>query len=343
MAYKIIIKPSEHEFWMETGETVLAAALKAGYALPYGCRNGDCGACKGQVLAGQVEYPGEMPTAINAREQAEGKALFCQAHPLSDLIIQVREVDTIRDIPIKTLPCRVMKMEKLAPDVMRLFLKLPASERLQFLAGQYISILLKGARRRDFSLANPPHDDEYLEIHVRQVPGGEFTHFVFTELQERAILRFQGPLGSFFLREDSSRPIIMMGGGTGFAPLKGMLEHAFYIRINRPIHLYWGARARRDLYLSELPERWAKEHANFRYTPVVSEPLAEDYWQGRTGWVHAAVAADYPDLSGYEVYMSGPPAMIAAAKPVFIAQGLPEEYLYYDSFDFSPDSPGAGT
>jgi CDP-4-dehydro-6-deoxyglucose reductase len=336
MSYKITVKPSDHTFWMEAGETILDAALREGVNLPYGCRDGACGACMGKVVAGELVYPEQTPPGISSQQQAEGKALFCQAQPRSDLLIEAREVDAVRDIPIKTLPCRVVSLQKLAPDVMRLYLKLPATERLQFLAGQYISILLRDGRRRDFSLANAPHADEYLEIHVRYVPGGQFSQFVFEELQEKAILRFQGPLGTFFLREDSSRPIIMMGGGTGFAPLKGMLEHAFQVSISRPIHLYWGARARQDLYLNELPEGWLEKYPHFRYTPVLSAPHPDDNWQGRTGWVHEAVASDHPDLKNHELYMSGPPNMIEAAKPAFFAQGLSEEHLYYDSFDFSP-------
>ena len=337
MPFKVTVKPSGHEFWIETDETVLEAALsEEGCYLPYGCRNGACGACMGKVLSGEVEYAGETPPGISAQQQAEGKALFCQARASSDLVIEVREVDAAKGITAKTLPCRVMRMEKLAPDVMRLCLKLPASERLQFLAGQYISILLRDGRRRDFLLANAPHADEYLEIHVRLVPHGGFTHFVFNEMREKAILRFQGPLGAFFLREDSSRPIIMMGGGTGFGPLKGMLEHVFHTGITRPIHLYWGARGRRDLYLHELPAAWAQTYPSFRYTPVLSEPRPEDRWQGRTGFVHEAVSADYPDLSAYELYMSGPPPMIESAKVAFAARRLPDDHLFYDSFDYSP-------
>jgi CDP-4-dehydro-6-deoxyglucose reductase len=337
MPYHVIIQPSGHEFQVAENESVLDAELREkGSVLPYGCRNGTCGSCMGTILSGEVSYPDGRPPALSEREQAEGKALLCQARPRSDLVIEAREIKAGQDIAVRTLPCRVERRELLAPDVMRLFLKLPNTERLQFLAGQYVDILLADGRRRGFSLANPPHADDFLELHVRHVPGGFFTGYVFERMKDKALLRFQGPLGTFFLREDSPRPILLIGGGTGFAPLKGMLEHAFHIGLDRPLHLYWGARARADLYLDELPRRWEEEYPNFRYTPVLSEPRPEDSWEGRTGWVHEAIAADYPDLSGYDVYMSGPPPMIDAAKPNFAARGLPAEQLFYDSFEFAP-------
>ena len=337
MAYRVVLQPSGHEFQVAENESVLDAALREkGSVLPYGCRNGTCGSCMGTIRSGEIEYPDGRPPALSEREHAEGKVLLCQARPRGDLVIEAREIKTSGDITIKILPCRVERRELLAPDVMRLYLRLPSAERLQFMAGQYVDILLADGRRRGFSLANPPHADDLLELHVRRVPDGFFSAFVFDKMKDKALLRFQGPLGSFFLREDSLRPIILIGGGTGFAPLKGMLEHAFQVGLKRPLHLYWGARAEIDLYLDELPRRWAQEQPNFRYTPVLSEPRPDDGWLGRTGWVHAAVAADYPDLHGYEVYMSGPPPMIEAAKPVFAARGLPEDRLFYDSFDFAP-------
>ena len=336
MSYHVTLQPSGHEFQAAEDEAILDAALREkGSVLPYGCRNGTCGSCMGTIRSGEVRYPNGRPAGLSEQDQAEGKALLCQARPRSDLVIEAREVKAGGDIPIKTLPCRVERRELLAPDVMRLSLKLPNNERLQFMAGQYVDILLADGRRRGFSLANPPHADELLELHVRHVPGGFFTGYVFDKMKDKALLRFQGPLGTFFLREDSPRPIILIGGGTGFAPLKGMLEHAFHVGLDRSLHLYWGVRAKVDLYLDALPRQWAAEHPNFRYTPVLSEPRPEDGWEGRTGWVHAAVAADHPDLSGYDVYMSGPPPMIEAAKPVFAAQGLPAEQLFYDSFEFS--------
>lgn len=335
MTFKVRIEPSGHEFTVAEQETVLEGALRHGYTLPYSCRNGSCGTCKGRLLAGDIDYGRYEDKALSSQERAAGLALFCQAVPRSDIVIQARELVAVAGITIKTLPARVMKMERAADDVMVLSLKLPASERLQFLAGQYLDILLKDGKRRSFSLANPPQADEFLQLHIRRVPDGLFTTQVFTRMKEKDLLRLRGPMGTFFLREESDRPVILVGGGTGFAPIKGILEYAFARSISRPLHFYWGVRAKRDLYMHALPQAWARTHANFRYTPVLSEPRPEDGWDGRTGWVHEAVVADYPDLSEYEVYASGPPPMIDAIKQAFLARGLAPDRLFFDSFEFA--------
>jgi CDP-4-dehydro-6-deoxyglucose reductase len=335
MTFKIRIQSSGREFTADEKETVLAAALRQGVMLPYSCRNGACGTCKGKVLAGQVDYGTYETKAMSEAEREQGHALFCQAKALSDLVIEAKEIAAAKDIPIRIMPARVVQMEKLAGDVMRLSLKLAEGQRLQYLAGQYIDILLSGNLRRSFSLSTSPLSDELLQLHIRHVPGGFFTGHVFTKMQEKDLLRFQGPFGMFFLREDSDRPAILVAGGTGFAPIKSILEYAFAKGATRPLHLYWGVRAKRDLYLSGLPQAWAREHGNFKFTPVLSEPRPEDHWSGRQGWVHEAVAADYPDLSRHEVYASGPPPMIDAIKGVVKKHGLPEDRLYYDSFEFA--------
>jgi CDP-4-dehydro-6-deoxyglucose reductase len=335
MTFKIRIQSSGREFTAGEKETVLAAALRQGVMLPYSCRNGACGTCKGKVLAGQVDYGTYETKAMSEAEREQGHALFCQAKALSDLVIEAKEIAAAKDIPIRIMPARVVKMERLVDDVMRLSLKLAEGQRLQYLAGQYIDILLSGNLRRSFSLSTSPLSDELLQLHIRHVPGGFFTGHVFTKMQEKDLLRFQGPFGMFFLREDSDRPAILVAGGTGFAPIKGILEYAFTKGVTRPLHLYWGVRAKRDLYLHELPQAWAREHGNFKFTPVLSETRPEDHWDGRQGWVHEAVAADYPDLSRHEVYASGPPPMIDALKPTVKKHGLPEDRLYYDSFEFA--------
>ncbi|HKJ94020.1 MAG TPA: CDP-6-deoxy-delta-3,4-glucoseen reductase [Gammaproteobacteria bacterium] len=339
MSHHVRIENTEHEFDVEPGESVLDAALRQGLMLPYSCRGGTCASCAGKVVEGEVAYPDGRPPALNETEEAVGQAIFCQAQPRTDLVIEVREVRSAEDIQPRRLPCRVESVEDLAHDVRRLWLRTPGNERLQFLAGQYINILLRGGLHRAYSLANAPHDDELLEIHVRHLAGGRFSDYVFGDMKERALLRFEGPFGTFFLREDSPRPILMMGGGTGFAPLKGMIEHARHIGVRRPIHLYWGVRSRRDLYLDALARGWAAEDENFEYSPVLSDPSPEDDWQGHIGLVHNILLGDHPNLSEFDVYMSGPPGMIQAARRDFAAHGLDPAHLYYDSFEQAIDPP----
>jgi CDP-4-dehydro-6-deoxyglucose reductase len=335
MAYQVTIQNSGHTFGVEPSESILEAALRQGIILPYGCRNGACGSCMGTVLEGSVDYPDGQPAALPYSDAAQQKALFCQAHPASDVSIQIREVDAARDIEVRTLPCRVSKLEHLAHDVIRIYLKLPDTERLQFLAGQYIDVLLKDHAPRAFSIANAPHDDNFIELHIRNVSGGYFSAQVFNQLQEKSMLRFTGPLGTFFLREDSDRAAILIGGGTGFAPIKGILEHAFHTGIQKPLHLFWGVRAKRDLYLEELPARWLQDHPNFSYTPVLSEPMPEDNWSGATGYVSDTVIREYPDLSGHDVYMGGPPIMVEAGHKLFMQHGLDESRFFSDAFEYA--------
>src|SRR3569832_466003 len=306
MTCKVRIATSGHEFTVDDSESVLDAALRQGLSLPYSCRGGTCGSCKGKVAQGEVAYPHGTPPALSAVDQAAGMALFCQAQPRGDIVIEVREPHSASELAIKKLPARVVKKEFLAPDVVRLLLKLPAAERRQFLAGQYGDFILPDGRHRSFSLANAPHDDQFLELHLRHVEKGEFTEHVFARMKEKDMVRIEGPHGEFYLREDSTRPMIFIAGGTGFAPIKGIIEHAFAAGTTRPMYFYWGARAKVDLYLDALPRAWVETHAHFHYTPVLSSPAAADEWHGRTGYVHEAVVEDFPDLSGYDMFAAGP-------------------------------------
>lgn len=339
MPHQVTIKPSDHVFTVNDGETVLDAALRGGLIIAYGCRNGACGSCKGRLIEGTIDYGRYQEHALPATEKQAGMALFCQARPLTDLVIVTREVEGAKGIEIRKLPVRVHKMERLAPDVMGLQLKLPANDRLQFLAGQYLDLMLPGNIRRSFSMANAPHDDAFLQLHLRNY-GGPFSRHVFEKMKERDILRFEGPFGTFFLREDGDKPIILLASGTGFAPIKAMVEQAVYKRLKRAMSLYWGGRVRADLYLHELPERWEREHG-IRYVPVLSDAQPGNHWTGRTGFVHRAVMEDFPDLSGHRVYACGSPLMVEAAHQDFTTRcGLPEDEFYSDSF--TPSVPEAG-
>lgn len=339
MSHQVTLQPGGKSFAVADDETVLSAAIEAGYNLSYGCRNGACGACKGRIIKGEVDYGEYQTNTLSEAEKQAGQALLCCAKPLSDLDIECREVSAINGIKPRILPARVEKMQKLSHDVMALYLKLPSNERLQFMAGQYVEFLLKDGKRRAFSLANAPHNDELLELHLRLVAGGQFTQYVFSEMHEKAILRFEGPFGSFYLREDSDRPLIFVAGGTGFAPIKGIVEHAIQQKDPRKMVIYWGARTLADLYMHELPQQWQQEHPNITFIPVLSEPLPENNWQGRTGLVHVAVMEDFDALNDYQIYCCGAPQMVDIAHLAFQAHGLPAEEFFSDSFTYANPLP----
>jgi CDP-4-dehydro-6-deoxyglucose reductase len=342
--FRVTLQKSGHSFDVPDGDTVLTAALAAGYTIPYGCRNGACGSCKGRIIEGKVDYGTHQPYTLTDGEKQTGYALFCCAKPLADLVIDAREVGGVGEIQVKKLPCRVQSIEKPAADVAVIRLKLPANERLQFLAGQYIEIILRDGKRRAYSMANPPHADDHIELHVRNMKGGAFTEYVFNTMKEKDILRFEGPLGTFFLREDSDKPMVLVASGTGFAPIKAIIEHAFHIGVTRPMVLYWGGRRPADLYMYGLAEQWARDHPNFRVVPVISDAEPEDAWTGRTGFVHKAVMEDFPDLSGHQAYACGAPVVVESAHRDFTSQcGLPEDEFYSDAFTPSvdPSKPAA--
>jgi CDP-4-dehydro-6-deoxyglucose reductase len=339
MSHTITTEPAGHHFSVEPGETILTAAMRQQIAMPYGCRNGTCGSCTAELTSGRVVYPSGKTEALTG--QAAGACLTCQAVPETDCALRVAELEDGTVVTPRILPCRIEARDWLNHDVLRLRLKLPEGQRLQYRAGQYLEIILRDGRRRAFSIANPPHDDTLTELHVRRVPGGELTDRLIDQFQDRAILRIQAPLGTFVLREHSTRPILFVGGGTGFAPLKAMIEHALHIGIDRPMTLYWGARARRDLYLPDLPEHWADVIPGFRYIPVLSEPDAD--WTGRIGYVHEAVVADHPDIAGYDVYLSGPPVMVEAGRGAFEALGLSMDHMFSDAFEWAADSRERGS
>jgi len=345
MSHQVTLQPSGRRFDADDGETLLAAALRAGIVMPYGCRNGACGSCKCRVISGALRQGPHAHSALSEAERAEGRALACCAFPQGDLVVEARELSGVGDIVAKRMPCRVLRIERAAPDVAIVTLQLPSGERLNYLAGQYLDLLLKDGTRRSYSIATPPHADEPVQLHIRHMPGGRFTDALFgvsePPVRERDILRCEAPLGTFFLREESSRPIVLLAGGTGFAPIQSIARTIFHRGLNRgaagaqpiPVRLYWGCRTATDLYLGDVPRHWAEEEPNFSYVPVLSEPRPGEGWSGRTGLVHHAVIEDLPDLSGHDVYACGAPAMVEAARRDFVSRcGLPEESYFADAF-----------
>jgi CDP-4-dehydro-6-deoxyglucose reductase len=332
---QVTIQNSGHTFDVRPSQTVLQAAIEADIHIPYGCRNGACGSCKAKLVSGKVMHDDYQASAMSAAELAAGHTLLCCARPQTDIIVECREVGGLTGLKPRILPARVAKKEQLSHDVIALHLQLPASERLQFLAGQYIEFILKDGKRRAFSIANAPHDSELLQLHIRVMPGGVFSAYVANEMQEKAILRLEAPFGNFFLREDSSKSIVFVAGGTGFAPVKGIIEHMLHNNIKRDIILYRGARVAEDLYMHELCEKWAEFTPHLTYIPVLSEPVASDNWQGRTGLVHQAVLDDIKDLSAYQAYVCGAPIMCEVAHSSFVQQGLLADEFFSDAFTFA--------
>jgi CDP-4-dehydro-6-deoxyglucose reductase, E3 len=336
---KVTIQNSGHTFDVRPSQTVLQAAIEADIHIPYGCRNGACGSCKAKLISGKVMHDDYQTSAMTEAELAAGNTLLCCARPMEDIIVECREVGGLTGIKPRILPARVAKKEQLSHDVIALHLQLPSSERLQFLAGQYLEFILKDGKRRAFSIANAPHDAEFLQLHIRVIPGGVFSAYVANEMQEKAILRLEAPFGNFFLREDSQKPIIFVAGGTGFAPVKGIIEHMLHNNIKRDIILYRGARVAEDLYMHNLCEKWAEFTPHLTYIPVLSEPVASDHWQGRIGLVHEAVLADHKDLSGYQAYVCGAPGMCEVAHSSFVKRGLLADEFFSDAFTFANPAP----
>ena len=341
--YKVRIEPYGRVILASAERSVLDAALTAGLNLPHSCKSGHCASCRARLIAGDIHYPNGRTPGLTEQEAQSGYILMCQARPRSDLTIEARLIANAGEVEIKTLPCRIAKMERLAPDVLQVFLRLPAVEPLRFQPGQYLDVLLEGGRRRSFSIASPPHDGELIELHVRRVPGGGFSSALFEQLRVGSLLRIEGPIGQFIYRENDA-PALMIAGGTGFAPLKSMLRHALERGSHREIHVYWGARQAVDLYEEALMLEWVRQYPQLRFTAVLSEATAEEMASSgdaphrRTGWVHEAVMADYPALDRYEVYAAGPPALIEAIRASFPARGVSEDRLHFDSFDYAPDS-----
>ncbi len=341
MSFQIHLHPADRRFTVEDDETLLAAAIRQGIGLPYGCRDGACGSCKSQLLDGRVEHGPHQAKALSTDEEAAGHILTCCARPLSDCTVQARSTPGAGEHPVLRMPCRVLSIDKPCEDVAVLRLQLPTQQNLQYRAGQYIDFILPDGVRRSYSMANAPQrlgDPPAIELHLRHMPGGRFTGQVFGSLKPRDILRLEGPFGSFFLREDSTRPIVLLASGTGFAPIKAIIERLQHLCSARPVVLYWGGRRRADLYMQDWCEQAARTMPLLSYVPVLSEATAEDAWTGRTGFVHAAVMADFPDLSAHQVYACGVPAMVQAAQRDFVSRcGLPPDEFHADAFTSEAD------
>lgn len=344
MTFTVTVQPSGRTFSVDRDEPILQAAIRQGVGLPYGCKDGACGSCKSRLLEGRVIHGAHQHKALNVEEEAAGFTLTCCAAAQTDVVIEARTVAGAGEFPVRKMPSRVMSIERRAPDVAVVKMQLPANDPLRYHAGQYVEFILRDGSRRSYSMANAPHtqgDKPWVELHIRHMPGGKFTDIVFGTMKEKDILRMEGPFGSFFLREDSAKPMVLLASGTGFAPIKAIVEHMEFKSITRPAVLYWGCRSAADLYLHDWALAAAERMPNLRYVPVLSEPRPEDGWTGRTGFVHRAVMSDLPDLSSHQVYACGAPIMVESAQRDFVAAcGLPREEFLADAFTSEADKHG---
>ncbi len=336
--FSVLVQPSGRAFSVEATETLLAGGIRQGIGLPYGCKDGACGSCKCKKISGTVIHGNHQDKALSAAEEVAGMVLTCCATATSDLVLESRQVSLEGALPVRKMPARVSSLERMSPDVIRLQLQLPASESFQYRAGQYLDVLLRDGARRSYSMANAPHTGPGLELHIRHMPGGRFTDLVFGSMKERDIVRIEGPMGSFFLREDSDKPIVLLASGTGFAPIKALIEHMQERRITRPATLFWGGRRPHDLYVDDWVRAQCAVMPHLSYVPVVSDALPEDNWRGRTGFVHQAVLEDIPDMSAYQVYACGAPVVVDSAQRDFSdLAGLDEAEFFADAFTSEAD------
>ncbi len=343
MAFTITVEPSGRSFEAEAGEPLLTAGIRQGIGLPYGCKDGACGSCKCRKLSGSMVIGPHQAKALSAAEEAQGYVLTCCGTATSDVVLESRQVTHAGAFPIKKMPARVAQLERLSHDVMRVKLQLPANDIIQYHAGQYIEFILRDGARRSYSMANAPHTlvesgAPMVDLHIRHMPGGKFTDHVFAAMKDKEILRIEGPYGSFYMRDDSPKPMILLASGTGFAPIKAIIEHMQFMGISRDATLYWGGRRPQDLYLDDWVKTKLAEMPHLKYVPVVSDALPEDDWSGRTGFVHRAVLEDHPDLSGDQVYACGAPIVVDSARKEYVEQaGLPDYEFYADAFTTEAD------
>jgi CDP-4-dehydro-6-deoxyglucose reductase, E3 len=336
--FNVTVQPSGRSFTVDPGEAILAAAIRQGIGMPYGCKDGACGSCKCRKLEGTVVHGAHQSKALSPQDEAAGYVLTCCGVPQSHVVLESRQVTDESAYPVRKMPARVIALEKKSHDVMIVKLQLPVNDSLRYHAGQYVEFILRDGNRRSYSMANAPHNGPGVELHIRHMPGGKFTDHVFTAMKEKEILRIEGPFGSFYLREDSGKPMILLASGTGFAPVKAVIEHMQFKGIDRPATLYWGGRRPSDLYLDEWVRAKQAEMPQLKYVPVISNALPEDNWTGRTGFVHKAVLEDFPDLSGHQVYACGAPIVVDSARAEYSASAkLPSEEFFADAFTTEAD------
>jgi len=317
MAYKIEIQPADVHF--NSDNIILTDALEQSVPLEYSCKTGECGSCSAEVLAGEVKN--ESGEIVHS-----GSILTCQSKALSDVTLKANYYPELAYQKIQTLPCKVVNSQFVTDDILVLKLRFPPTASFDYLPGQYVNLNFKGIKR-SYSIANAKRIAGEIELHIRKLPNGQMSEALFSGIKENQLMRVEGPKGTFFIR-DNDKPLILLAGGTGIAPVKAMVEKLIENKDKRDIYIYWGMNNENSFYLNVF-EELAKEFSNIHYTPVLSSDVE---WCGRMGFVHQAVCDDFDSLHGYEVYACGSPVMINIAKKSFMNKKLPKEQFLSDAF-----------
>jgi NAD(P)H-flavin reductase/ferredoxin len=331
VSFKIQIQGSDEAFDCASSENLLDAAMRQGIEMPYSCRKGVCGNCKGRVVHGELvlgTQGGSHETGVNQPDEH----LFCRAQPASDLSIDPTSWHRVDPNARKIVQAKLFKKIQLASDVTQLQLRFSAGVRVKFKAGQYLQLLLPDGQRRSYSMANAPHESDSVQLHIRNLPRGYFSDTMLKNIQIGDLLKVELPHGDFWLREDSERPLLMVAGGTGFAPIKSILDHIIRQKLQRKVHLYWGAREQEGIYANDLLARWSQQSPSWVIHPVLSELPDGSIWKGRLGFVHEAVQADFENLNDWDVYACGGMPMVTALRGVCKQLGLPDANFYSDVF-----------
>jgi CDP-4-dehydro-6-deoxyglucose reductase len=333
MSRKITLMPSGSRAVAEDGESILQAALAVEFRFPHGCGNGQCGGCKARLLQGEIDYLNDYrPDLLSRREREQGMIVSCMASPRSEVCIEVQEAVDKPLIERRIYEAKLVEKNRLSEDVLQLVLTLPQEDQAMYYPGQYLSVLLDDGDRRAFSMASSPANRSGIELHIRHRPTGRLTPRLFNDIQVGDALRIEFPLGDFMLDDKSERPLLLIAGGTGFAPIKSMIESMSdqLLEDRRQVHLFWGAENGSLLYMDASARGWSEQYPCFEYTPVISG--ADEHWFGERGLVHKAVVARYPDLSSFDIYLAGPQAMVAAAEKTFPAFGADPTRCFSDAF-----------
>ena len=327
--FSVVVKNRGEPLQVEMGRTILETALAAGVDYPHGCRTGNCGACKSVLHSGNVEMSPFSEFALSSEEQDRGLILACRSVPWSDCVVSPVDSDEAVTHASRHLTCTVVDITQATHDIRIIRLEICSGGPYDFSPGQYAQLIFDGLPSRDFSMASQPGQD-IVEFHIRLVPGGAVSPYITEILRVGHKVVLNGPHGTAYFRPSHTGPIIAAAGGSGLAPIKSIIDSALAKGARQDIHLYFGVRDERDLYMEDYFEMISSEYTNFTFVPVLSEPSG--ITKRRTGYIAEALEQDFVDLDGFKIYLAGPPMMVETAVASVISMGIHQHNIHADAF-----------